>query len=146
MFGYKLHGFSDADYARDHFDRRSVTGHLNPLNGRLISWPSSKQRRIATSTTESEYIALSEASKQGQWIRALLKELKRFDLYEDHQAVPMHSDNQACIALSQDSVGHRRTKHIDVRYHFSRELVTYRKATTKYLPSENMMADISQSH
>ena len=54
----------------------------------------------------------------------------------------MHSDNQACIALSRDPVGHRRTKHIDVRYHYIRELVTYRKATIEYLPSEDMIADI----
>ena len=142
MFGYKLHGFSDADYAGDHHDRHSVTGHLYLLNRGLISWSSSKQRCVATSTTEAEYIALSEASKQGQWIRALLKELKRFDLLEDNQAVPMHSDNQACIALSQDPVGHKRTKHIDVRYHYIRELVTYNKATVIYLRTEDMIADI----
>lgn len=142
MFGYKLHGFSDADYAGDHLDRRSVTGHLYLLSRGLVSWSSSKQKCVATSTTEAEYIALSEASKQGQWIRALLKELKRFNLLEDNQAVPMHSDNQACIALSQDPVGHRRTKHIDVRYHYIRELVSYRKATVEYLPSEDMIADI----
>lgn len=117
MFWYKLHGFSDADYADDHLDRRFVTRHLYLLNRGLISWSSSKQKCVAASTTEAEYIALSEASKQGQWIRALLKELKRFDLLDDKQAVPMHSDNQACITLSQDLVGHRQTKHIDVRYH-----------------------------
>jgi hypothetical protein len=54
----------------------------------------------------------------------------------------MHSDNQACIILSQDPVGHRRTKHIDVRYHYIRELVAYRKATVTYLPTQDMIADI----
>jgi hypothetical protein len=58
-------------------DRHSITGHIYLLNGGPVSLNSTKQRCIATSTTESEYIALSKASKQGQWIRALLRELQR---------------------------------------------------------------------
>ena len=131
-YGYKLHGFSDADYAGDQTDRKSVTGHIYLLNKGPISWSSTKQKCVATSTTEAEYIALSEASKQGQWLRALIKELRRINLLEDNQAVPMHSDNQACIAISQDPTGHRRTKHIDIRYHYIRELIAYGKATVTY--------------
>lgn len=58
-YGHKLHGFSDADYAGDHVDRRSVSDHLYMLNRGLIGWSSTKQRCIVTSTTEAEYIALS---------------------------------------------------------------------------------------
>ena len=56
-------------------DRRSVTGHIFLLNRGAITWNSTKQRSISTSTTKSEYIALLEASKQAQWLRALLREL-----------------------------------------------------------------------
>ncbi len=141
-FGYRLHGFSDADYAGDCTDRKSVSGCIHLLNRWPVSWSSTKQRCVSTSTTEAEYIALSDASKQGQWLRTLLKELQKFDFLEENQAVPMHSDNQACIALSQDPIGHKRTKHIDVRYHYIRELITYKKATVEYLKTADMIADI----
>lgn len=140
--GQKLQGFCDADYAGDHIDRHSVTGHLYLLNGGPVSWSSGKQRCVATSTTEAEYIALSEASKQGQWIRALIKELQRMDLLGESLAAPINSDNQGCIALAKDPIGHRRTKHIDVRYHYIRQLVTYGKTTVAYIPTEDMIADV----
>jgi len=140
--GHKLQGYSDADYAGDIVDRHSVTGHLYLLNGGPVTWNSTKQRCVATSTTESEYIALSDASKQGQWIRALLKELQRSQYLDDTLAVPIFSDNQGCIALARDPVAHSRTKHIDVRYHYIRQLVTYGKTTVEYIPTEEMVADI----
>lgn len=107
-----------------------------------MSWSSTKQRCVATSTTEAEYIALSEASKQGQWIRGLIRELQRTDLLEQSLATPIYSDNQGCLAIAQDPIGHRRTKHIDVRYHYIRELIAHGKATVSYLPTADMVADI----
>jgi hypothetical protein len=56
--------------------------------------------------------------------------------------VPIFSDNQACIALAKDPVAHSRTKYIDVRYHYIRELVTGGKVTVDYCPTEDMTADI----
>lgn len=131
----------DADYASDHIDRRSVTGHLYLLNRGLVSWTSTKQKCVATSTTEAEYIALSECSKQGQWVHQVVKELQRTDL-KSNLATPIYSDNQACISLAQVPAVHKRTKHIDVRYHYIRELITFQKATIEYLPTADMIADI----
>jgi hypothetical protein len=79
-------------------------------------------------------------SQQGQWIRTL--ELHRTDLLDESLATPIYSDNQGCIAIAKDPVGHRRTKHIDVRYHYIRQLITHGKATIAYLPTEDMVADI----
>jgi hypothetical protein len=135
-------GYCDADFAGDHTDRRSVTGHLYLLCGGPISWTSTKQRCVSTSTTEAEYIALSEAAKQGQWIRALLRELDAGRYLPASQEMPMFSDNQSCIAVAKDPIAHSRTKHIDVRYHYVRELVSYRKATVEYVPSGDMLADV----
>jgi hypothetical protein len=137
-----LQGYCDADYARDIVDRKSVTGHLFTLNGGPVTWTSTKQRCVATSTTESEYIALSEACKQGQWLRALLRELQRTTLLGEDLAVPIFSDNQACIALAKDPVAHSRTKHIDVRYHYIKELVTGGKVSVDYCPTEDMTIDV----
>ena len=138
----KLQGYCDADYAGDIVDRRSTTGHIYLLYGGPITWTSVKQRCIATSTTESEYISLSEASKQGQWIRALLRELQRTQYLDSTLVTPIFSDNQGCIALAKDPVAHSRTKHIDVRYHYIRELIAYGKTTISYIPTEEMVADM----
>ena len=73
--GPKLQGYCDVDYAGDILDRHSVSGNIWTLVGGPITWNSTKQRLVALSTTESEYMALSDCSKQGQWIRALLREL-----------------------------------------------------------------------
>jgi hypothetical protein len=138
----KLLGFCDADFAGDETDRKSVTGHLFLLNRGPISWTSAKQRCVATSTAEAEYIALAEASKQGQWLRSLLRELGRAALLGPDQAVRIFSDNQACIAIAEDPIAHRRTKHIDVRYHYIRQLVAADKARVSYIPTQDMLADI----
>lgn len=137
-----LQGYCDADYAGDHTDRRSVTGHLFMLNKGLVSWTSAKQRCVATSTTEAEYIALCEAAKQGQWLRTLLKELGRHRLLDKSQAVQIFSDNQSCIAIAEDPIAHRRTKHIDVRYHYIRQLISAGKTRVSYIPTDHMKADV----
>ena len=140
--GPRLQGYCDADYAGDLVDRKSVTGHLFMLNKGPISWTSTKQRCVATSTTHSEYIALSEACKQGEWLRALLRELQRTELLGENLATSIFSDNQACIALAKDPVANSRTKHIDVRYHYIRELVVEGKTAIDYCPTVDMTADI----
>ncbi|KFY92869.1 hypothetical protein V500_04000 [Pseudogymnoascus sp. VKM F-4518 (FW-2643)] len=110
-----LQGYSNADYAGDYIDRHSVSGHIFMLNRGPISWTSSKQRCVATSTTEAEYIALCEASKQGQWLRTLLQEIGREKLLGGRgHRVQLFSDNQASLAIAADPMSHRRTKHIDV--------------------------------
>ena len=64
------------------------------------------------------------------------------NLLEQSLATPIYSDNQSCLAIAQDPIGHRRTKHIDVRYHYIRELIAHGKATVSYLPTADMVADI----
>jgi hypothetical protein len=138
----ELQGYSDADYAGDPTNRCSVTGHIFMLNNGPVTWCSTKQRCVATSTTKSEYIALSNTSKQAQWIRALLKELQYTQYLGNTLEVPIFSDNQGCIALAKDPIAHSQTKHIDVRYHYIRQLVTFGKVTVKYISTKDMVADI----
>ena len=138
-----LRGYSDSDYAGDHTDRHSVSGHIFMLNMGPISWASAKQRCVATSTTEAEYIALCEASKQGQWLRTLLQEIGREKLLGGRgHRVQLFGDNQASLAIAADPMSHRRTKHIDVRYHYVRQLVAFGKMDVDYIPTEDMLADV----
>jgi hypothetical protein len=97
---------------------------------------------MSLSTIEAEYIALSEASKQGQWLRALIREIDRSQYLGSHLEVPILSDNEGCIALAKDPIAHNRTKHIEVRYHYIRDLIAYSKATVAYCSTENMLADV----
>jgi hypothetical protein len=113
------------------------------LNMGPISWTSAKQQCVATSTTEAEYIALCEASKQGQWLRALLQEIGQQKLLggRSHQ-VQIFGDNQASLAIASDPMSHRRTKHIDVRYHYVRQLIAFGKMRVDYVPTADMLADV----
>ena len=85
----------------------------------MISWSSRKQASIAQSTIEVEFIAVSDAYKEGVWLKTLIS-----DLFEGKlDSMIIHCDNQSCIKLSENSVFHDRSKHIEMKYHFIRYLV-----------------------
>uniref|UniRef100_A0AAV1UU28 Polyprotein n=1 Tax=Peronospora matthiolae TaxID=2874970 RepID=A0AAV1UU28_9STRA len=116
----KLHGYSDADWAGDVEARRSTSGYTFILNNGYVSWRSKKQSTVALSSTEAEYMALTEAAQEAIWLKALLCEL---DEMRSDEAVKIYEDNQGSIALAKNPEFHKRTKHIDIRYHFVREKV-----------------------
>ncbi|UYV73051.1 hypothetical protein LAZ67_10001674, partial [Cordylochernes scorpioides] len=112
----QLVGYSDSDFARDVDSRKSTTGYAFMMNGGTVSWASQRQPIIALSTTESEYIAACSAAKELIWIRRLLQGIG-CDITKETE---LYIDNQAAIKLVENPVFHKRTKHIDVRYHFIR--------------------------
>lgn len=138
----KLQGYCNADYAGDINDRRSISGHIFFLGGGPVTWSSTKQRCVSTSTAEAEYITLTDAAKQAVWIRRFLRELNLTEYLPPSLAVPIFSDNQACILVAGDPVVHRRTKHFDIRYHYIRELVSTGKVSVDYINTTDMIADI----
>ena len=133
----KLVGFSDADFAGDISTRRSTTGYVFMLGSGIISWSSEKQKSVSMSTTESEYIAASQSVKELIWLIRLLN-----DLVPKVLDVPvLHVDNQSAIKLIKNPQFHKRTKHIDVRYHFIRE--KYEEGIKlEYISTEDQIADI----
>ncbi|KAF1328946.1 Gag-pol polyprotein, partial [Globisporangium splendens] len=135
----ELIGYSDADWAGDIDTRRSTSGYVFVLNGGCISWRSKKQRAVALSTTEAEYMALSEAIQEAVWLKAFVRELG-----EDagDGAVTVYEDNQGAIALAKNPEFHKRTKHIDIRYHFVREKVEDGQVVLEYCPTQEMLADL----
>ncbi|KAJ4720195.1 Retrovirus-related Pol polyprotein from transposon TNT 1-94 [Melia azedarach] len=108
-------GFSDSDYAGDVDSRRSMTGYVFTLGSSVVSWKATLQPTVTLSTTEAEYMALTEAAKKGIWLKGLVSDL---GLYHDQAIV--YCDSLSAICLAKDQVHHERTKHIDVRYHFLR--------------------------
>ena len=131
--------YSDADWGSGS-DRKSVGGSVFLLNGAAVSWTSKKQTSIALSTTEAEYLAMTQAAKEIVWLRILLEELGA-DAHVP-QMSELYGDNQGALALACNPEYHARTKHIDIQYHFIRELVAAEKVYLKYCPSTDMIADI----
>lgn len=136
----KLTGYVDADWAGNIDDRRSNTGFVFLMGGGAVSWESKKQTSVALSSTEAEYMALSQASKEASYLRNLLNEFQ----YEkvSFKSILIHSDNLGAQQLVKNPVFHPRSKHIDIRYHFVRQLYEDGLIELKYTPTSEMIADI----
>lgn len=133
-----LIGYSDADWAGDMDDRHSTSGNVFSLACGAVSWLSKKQATVALSTAEAEYVALSTATQEAIWLRRLLA-----DMGEPPEGpTEIYEDNQGAISMAKNPVGHARTKHIDIRYHFVRERVQDGAITLKYIGTDEMVADI----
>ena len=111
-------GYVDSDYAGDLDKRRSTTGYVFTLTRAPVCWRCTLQSTVALSTTEAEYMAVTEAVKEAIWLRGLLEELGI-----SQRSVTIHCDSMSAIYLAKNQVFHARTKHIDVRYHFVRDVL-----------------------
>ena len=116
--GKHLVGYVDSDYAGDLDKRRSTTGYVFTIAGGPVSWRSTLQSTVALSTTEAEYMAVTEAFKEAIWLHGLVE-----DLGIIQKQVEVFCDSQSAICLAKNQVYHGRTKHIDVRFHFIREII-----------------------
>lgn len=139
--GLALIGYSDADWASSEDDRRSTSGYCFSLTrtGPLISWKSRKQPTVALSSCEAEYIALAAAVQEGLYLK------QWFAITEgivEQGPVLIFEDNQGTIALSCNPVSRQRSKHIDIRYHFIREVLNKGIITLQYCPTGDMVADV----
>lgn len=134
----KIIGYTDADWGNDPNDSRSYTGYVFTLGGAAISWKSRKQRTVALSTTEAEYQALTEATKESMYLRGLIYELGIPQFSEGS----VYCDNQGAINLTTAAKFHDRTKHVRIKFNFVREAVQSKTIKLLHESSENMIADI----
>lgn len=133
-----LEGFADADWAGNVTDRKSNSGYLFRYGGGLVSWCARKQQCVALSSTEAEYVSLSECCQELLWLEKLLKDLGE----EVEEPITIFEDNQSCIKqLKQEGVT-KRSKHIDTKFHFVKDLAASGRVAVHYCPSEEMLADI----
>ncbi|CAH2100381.1 unnamed protein product [Euphydryas editha] len=134
-----LLAYTDADWANDCLERKSYTGYAIKLGSNVINWESRKQRSVALSSTEAEYYAIADVSKDLCFIKQLLLEL--VPSLKVH--IIVFNDNQSAHKIIENKeISHKRTKHIDVRYHFIKDLVMKGFMTIKYLCTEKMFADV----
>ncbi len=113
--------YVDADWAGDHETRKSMSGFVAMMSGAAVAWCARQQEVVAMSSAESEYISMCAGVKETVWLRRLTSGLQVVPGSES--ATVMHVDNQAAIALAQNTAVNRRNKHIDVRYHYTRQCV-----------------------
>ena len=129
---------SDSDMAGDIDTRKSTSGILFFLGDNTITWQSQKQKIVALSSCEAEYIAASTGACQGMWLARLLAELKG----EEANTVTLKIDNESAIALSKNPVFHDRSKYIDIRYHFIRECVEEDRVRLQSIGTTEQLANI----
>ena len=127
---------TDSDWASD-TSRRSQSGYFVKMANGLISWTSRVQKTIALSSTEAEYMALSDCSRQVVWMHTLLGELN-YHL----KPIPICGDNQGSIFIASNPVTEKRSKHIDIRYHFIRETIQRKLVTIYFIDGEENPADL----
>jgi len=123
---FVLQGWSDADWAGDNETQRSTTDFTFIFGGAAVSWGSTFQKTVALSTMEAEYMALCEASKGAVWRNKLVQSVASQGLQTATSGGPINIkvDNSDCTDFSKHPVEHKRTKHIDNRFHFVREAIT----------------------
>ena len=131
-------GYSDADWARCLETRRSTYGYSIFLGGNLVSWSAKKQPTVSRSSCESEYRALANTAAEIIWVTHLLRELHVLPSGRP----TLLCDNRSALFLSQNPISHKRAKHIDIDYHFVRELVLSGKLHTRYISTHLQLADI----
>lgn len=107
------------------------------LNESLVTWVSQKQRCVALSSCEAEFMAATAAACQAIWLRKLLGEIT--DSYVG--PVVLFIDNKSAIDLAKNPVFHGRSKHIDIRYHFIRECIERGEIIVKHVTTDKQRAD-----
>ena len=134
---HDLIGYTDADGAsQEHCC--TISGYAFLIDGGAVSWSLCKQELVTLSTVEAEYVAATHAAKECIWLRHLIGELFPSLIKQ----TTLHCDNQAALKLVTDNNYHARTKHIDIRYHFIRQVVASAAINIVYCPTDDMTADI----
>ncbi|RVW69235.1 Retrovirus-related Pol polyprotein from transposon TNT 1-94 [Vitis vinifera] len=129
--------YTDADWAGNVDDRKSTSGGCFYIGNCLVAWMSKKQNSISLSIAEAEYIAIGSCCSQLLWIKQMLR-----DYGIDQGTMVVFCDNTSAINISKNPVLHSRTKHIDIRHHFIRDLVEDKVVSLEYVPTEGQIADI----
>ena len=132
---------TDSDWGESVSDRKCISGYGFQLSesGPLVSWKSKKQQTVALSTCKAEYIALAETVQEGKFLKQLCVDL---GILQVSNSILINADNQGAIKLAKNPAFHKRSKHIDVKFHFIRSEVQQGAVSLSYVASEDNLADI----
>jgi hypothetical protein len=136
-FGTELIAFSDADWGGDQATGKSTSGCVIRFNGDVISWLSKKQKSVAQSSAEAEYMALADSTKEVLWYRQWIMEVLGTPIMG-----LIYGDNRASLQLSKNDTIHERSKHINIRYHLVRDEAEKSTIYLAWTSTSEMQADI----
>nr|XP_027097546.1 uncharacterized protein LOC113717094 [Coffea arabica] len=136
--GSNLVGYTDSDWAGDTIRRRSTSRYVFYLGFGVFSWSSKKQQVVALSTAEAKYMAATSSATQALWLRRIL----RFLQHKQDGPAKIFCNSMSAIEFTKNPVFHGRSKHIDIKYHFIRELVQEQEIVIDYCRSEDQVANI----
>jgi hypothetical protein len=134
----QLTAYSDSDWASCPDDKRSTSGYCVLLGKNILSWSSKKQPTLSHSSTESEYKAIANAAAELTWIQTRLREL---DVTSPKQPV-LYCDNIGATYLASNPIYHACTKHIEIDYHFVRDMVAKKSLEVCFISGKDQLADI----
>ena len=133
-----LIGYSNSDWGENKDDRHSTSGQVFTLANGAKSWHSRRQKTVALSVAEAEYMELAETAKQAAWLRSFSQEIGRSPTHP----TTICADNQAAIFLATNPAQQTRIKHMDIHYHYIREQVEDQRVTICHIPGEDNPADL----
>ena len=134
----QLLGFSDASYGMCPDTWRSTSGYCFTLGLGIVSWVARKQKTVAQSTMDAEYIALYKCSKEAIWLCALLSSIELAPIHPS----PILADNNGANILAEDPTFHNQAKHIDIKFHAIHKYIDHGHLSITYVPTHNNIADI----
>ena len=135
--GSDVEGNTDADYGGDMDKRRSTSGYVFMFTRGAMSWQSRLQSCTSMSTIEVEYIAATEACKEAIWIVLLVR-----DLGIAVEMPTLHCDSQSAILLAKNPIFLANTKHIEVKYHFIREMLEEKLMKLMKVHTDDNLVDL----
>ncbi|GKA18529.1 putative RNA-directed DNA polymerase [Tanacetum coccineum] len=133
-----LVGFTDSDHGGDPVGGKSTRGMIFYLGRNAITWQSQKQKTVALSSCEAEFMAATSVACQAIWLANLVKELTG----QQVEPTTLFVDNKSAIALMKNPVFHGRSKHINIRFYFIRECVEQGKIIVEHVNSKDQRADL----
>jgi hypothetical protein len=134
----RLVGYADSNYAGDLEDRKSTSGYVFMIGSGAVAWSSRKQPIVTLSTTEAEFVAAASCASQAIWMKRILERLSQ----SQSKCTTIFCDNSSTIKLSRNPVLHGRSKHIDVRFHFLRDLTREGTVELVYCGTQEQLADV----
>ncbi|KAK4692637.1 hypothetical protein P7C70_g9087, partial [Phenoliferia sp. Uapishka_3] len=134
----RLRAMCDADLGGDKDSRKSMSAYVFLMCGAAVDWLSRLQKSVACSTVEAEYMSLSLCARNAVWLRKLLAELGCPQI----GPTLIRGDNEGSLTLAVHPSQHQRTKHIDIHYHNTRNLVADKTIVLRWIPTREMVADM----
>ena len=134
----RVEGYTDSDWAGDITDRKSTSGYFTFVGGNLVTWRSKKQKVVALSSAEAEFMGITKGLQELIWLKKIMSELG----FDPSEGMKLFCDNKAAIAISHNPVQHDRTKHIEVSRHFIRQNLEENVISLPFVRTGDQLADI----